>query len=61
MRVWRRGIGGGGEGGVLTITLEIFMPGQTLRRLNRLQEQRLSELEREIRERAPGLAGRLGL
>lgn len=34
---------------------------QTLRRLNRLQEQRLSELEREIRERAPGLAGRLGL
>ena len=34
---------------------------QTLRRLNRLQEQRLSELEREIRERAPELAGRLGL
>jgi len=34
---------------------------QTLRRLNHLQEQRLSELEREIRERAPELAGRLGL
>jgi len=32
-----------------------------LQRLTQLQEQRLSELEREIRERAPALARRLGL
>lgn len=32
-----------------------------LERVNRLQEQRLTELEREIREHAPGLAERLGL
>lgn len=34
---------------------------ETLRRINLLQEQRLAELEREIRERAPELARRLGL
>jgi transcriptional regulator with XRE-family HTH domain len=33
----------------------------TLRRLTQLQDQRLAELEREIREHAPGLARRLGL
>ena len=32
-----------------------------LERLNQLQEKRLLELEREIREHAPGLAVRLGL
>lgn len=34
---------------------------ETLRRINRLQEQRLAELEREIREQSPDLAKRLGL
>jgi transcriptional regulator with XRE-family HTH domain len=34
---------------------------RTQQRINRLQEQRLAELEREIRERAPALARRLGL
>ncbi len=34
---------------------------QTLQRLARLQDQRLAELEREIREHAPELARRLGL
>jgi DNA-binding XRE family transcriptional regulator len=34
---------------------------ELLERLNRLQEQRLAELEREIREQAPELARRLGV
>ena len=34
---------------------------QMLQRLTHLQEQRLAELEREIREQAPELAKRLGL
>ncbi len=34
---------------------------QTLERMNQLMEQRLAELEREIREQAPALARRLGL
>ena len=34
---------------------------RTLERLSKLQEQRLAELEREIREHAPALAKRLGL
>lgn len=34
---------------------------ELLQRLSHLQEQRLAELEREIREHAPGLAKRLGL
>jgi transcriptional regulator with XRE-family HTH domain len=34
---------------------------ELLERLNQLQEQRLIELEREIRENAPDLATRLGL
>ena len=34
---------------------------ELLERVNQLQEQRLTELEREIRERAPELARRLGL
>jgi transcriptional regulator with XRE-family HTH domain len=34
---------------------------ETLKRLTTLQDQRVQELEREIREHAPGLARRLGL
>jgi transcriptional regulator with XRE-family HTH domain len=34
---------------------------ELLERVNQLQEQRLAELEREIREQAPELARRLGL
>lgn len=34
---------------------------ELLQRLSHLQEQRLAELEREIREHAPALARRLGL
>lgn len=34
---------------------------QTQERLTQLQDQRLAELEREIREQAPELARRLGL
>ena len=34
---------------------------ETLKRLTTLQDQRVRELEREIREHAPGLARRLGL
>lgn len=34
---------------------------ETLERINQLQEQRLAELEREIKEQAPALAERLGL
>lgn len=34
---------------------------ELLERVNKLQEQRLSELEREIKEQAPELAQRLGI